>query len=114
MEEERRAAAAAAERRKESVYDCPYEPKWDATVTISPNLTWEYTSTVRGRWFAYGTAQIKESGSVVLEGWFSGTPSYGPPERLIMILHRYDESLTGEFRLSQTWRVSFSRAGRPA
>ena len=93
--------------------------KWDGSgggyeLTISPNLTWEYTSTVRGRWFAYGTAQIKESGSVVLEGWFSGTPSYGPDERLIMILHRYDESLTGEFRLSQTWRVSFSRAGRPA
>ena len=83
-------------------------------VTISSNLTWEYTSTVGGRWFAMGTAHIKDPDTVVLEGWFRGSPSYGPAEYLTMILHRYGESLTGEFRLSRTWHVTFSRAGRPA
>src|SRR5882724_10113595 len=83
-------------------------------LTIRSNLTWEYTSTVRGQWFASGTARIEDPRTVVLEGWFRATHSIGAPEGLTMILHRSGESLSGEFRLSRTWHVTFSRAERPA
>jgi hypothetical protein len=83
-------------------------------LTISSNLEWDYTSTVNGRWYARGTAHIEGPATVVLEGWFDGTGSSAGFERLTMVLHRDGESLAGEFRLSRTWLVTFSRAGRPA
>ncbi|TMQ47226.1 MAG: hypothetical protein E6K73_13990 [Candidatus Eisenbacteria bacterium] len=82
-------------------------------LTIKSNLTWEYTSTVGGSWFASGTARIEDPGTIVLEGWFRASHSIGAPEGLTMTLRRYGESLTGEFRLSRTWHVTFSRPGRP-
>ncbi len=94
---------------------------WDGSgggyeLTISSNLKWEYASTVRGRWYASGTARIEGPATIVLEGWFSGIGSYGraPTERLTMVLHRRGESLSGEFRLSGTWIVTFLRSSPPA
>jgi len=82
-------------------------------LTISSDLNWEYTSTVRGRWYASGTARIEGPATIVLEGWFKGI-GRAQFERLTMVLHRRGESLAGEFRLSQTWVVTFSRSSRPA
>jgi len=88
---------------------------WDGSgggydLTISSDLNWQYTSTVGGSWYASGTARIEGPTTVVLEGWFKGGYS---PERLTMVLHRRGESLAGEFRLSKTWWVTFSRSSRP-
>ena len=83
-------------------------------LSIASNLDWDYTSTVKGRWYARGTARIEGPATVVLEGWFDGTPSFAGFERLTMVLHRDGESLAGEFRLSRTWLVTFSRSPRPA
>jgi len=81
-------------------------------LTISSDLNWEYTSTVRGSWYARGTARIEGPATIVLEGWFKG--GRAGFERLTMVLHRRGESLAGEFRLSQTWFVTFLRSSHPA
>jgi len=96
---------------------------WDTSggatqLTISTNLSWDYTSTVRGRWRASGTVYVEDPDTVVLRGWFEGTDAIGRSthkrEPVNITLRRESESLAGEILLSRPWPVTFSRAPRPA
>ena len=97
--------------------------EWDTSggatqLTISTNLSWDYTSTVRGRWRASGTAYVEDPDTVVLRGWFEGTDAIGRStlkrEPINITLRRESESLAGELLLSRPWPVTFVRAPRPA
>ena len=97
--------------------------EWDTSggatqLTISTNLSWDYTSTVRGRWRASGTAYVEDPDTVVLRGWFEGTDAIGRStfkrESINITLRRESESLAGELILSRPWPVTFLRAPRPA
>ena len=97
--------------------------EWDTSggatqLTISTNLSWDYTSTVRGRWRASGTVYVEDPDTVVLRGWFEGTDAIGRSthkrEPVNITLRRQSESLAGELFLSRPWPVTFSRAPRAA
>jgi len=72
------------------------------TLTIKPDLSWQWSSTSGGSWSGSGQGEIRD-GRLVLRGWHSSSIP------MMIRLSREGEVLVGELQTSRSYSITFRR-----